>query len=140
MTKDTVPQVNEICRISRNTQMTGDLISSSDIRIDGKFTGKICTKAKIVIGEASVVEGIVLCQSADIWGEVKGDVYVEEAITLKSSAKLTGTLKSSKLCIEMGAIFNGPCNIIGVQEFKKISDEFLPGGHEESKEAPALKK
>lgn len=140
MSKDIVPQVNEICRISRATEMTGDLISSSDIRIDGKFTGKICTKAKLVVGETSYVEGTILCQSADIWGEVKGDIFVEESITLKSSAKYTGHLKASKVCIEMGAIFNGPCNIINAQEFKKISQELLPSEKEEKKEEPALKK
>lgn len=140
MIKDNVPQVNEICRISRATEMTGDLISSSDIRIDGKFTGKICTKGKLVIGETSYVEGTLLCQSADIWGEVKGDIFVEEAMTLKASSKYTGHLKSSKICIEMGAIFNGPCNIITTEEFKKISAELLPAENEEKKEEHTQKK
>lgn len=126
MIKENVPQVNEICRISRNAEVSGDLISSSDIRIDGKFVGKIHTKGKLVIGESAFVEGKMVCQSADIWGDVKGDIFVEDSLTLKAPGKFNGQLKSSKICIEMGAVINGPCNIIAQEEFKKLSGEIFP--------------
>lgn len=126
MTKESVPQVNEICRISRTTEITGDLISSSDIRIDGKFSGNIHTKGKLVVGESAHVNGKIVCQSADIWGDVKGDIFVEECMTLKATGKFEGVLKSFKICVEMGAVINGSCNIITPEEFKKLSGELFP--------------
>ncbi len=119
-------QVNDICRISHSTSMSGEMISSSDIRIDGKFTGRINTKGKLVVGENAYVEGVIVCQNADVWGEVKGEVYVEQAISLKSKSTLTGSLKSHKVGIEMGAVFNGTCNIFKPEEFKKIASELFP--------------
>ena len=121
-----VQQVNDICRISHSTVLTGDMISSSDIRIDGKFTGKICTKGKLVVGEKAFVEGVIVCNSADVWGEVKGEIFVENTLSLKAKSVYTGAVKSSKVGIEIGAIFNGTCNIITGEEFKKHSNEYFP--------------
>lgn len=103
------------------------MTSSSDIRIDGKFTGKICTKGKLVVGETASVDGVVVCSNADIWGEMKGEIYVENAVSLKAKSVYTGALKSSKVGIEMGAKFNGTCNIISAEEFKKVVNELFPG-------------
>jgi cytoskeletal protein CcmA (bactofilin family) len=102
------------------------MVSASDIRIDGKFTGKICTKGKLVVGEKALIDGVIVCNSADVWGEVKGDIFVESSLSLKAKSVYTGAVKSSKIGIEMGAIFNGTCNIIGGEEFKKYSLEFFP--------------
>src|SRR5574344_1094289 len=123
MIKENVPQVNEICRISRNAEVSGDLISSSNIRIDGKFVGKIHTKGKLVIGESAFVEGKMVCQSADIWGDVKGDIFVEDSLTLKAPGKFNGQLKSSKICIVDGAVISGPHNITWQEEIKEHGGE-----------------
>lgn len=117
------PQANEICRISRGSKVKGILTSSSDIRIDGTFEGHICTKGKLVVGDDATVDGQVIAQSLDLWGKMKGEILVEESVTLKSSASFEGLLKTSKICIEMGAVFNGPCSIISSEEFAKLSKE-----------------
>lgn len=128
MSKDqNAQQVNDICRISHSTSLSGEMISSSDIRIDGKFTGKICTKGKLVVGESASVDGVVVCSNADVWGEMKGEIYVENAVSLKAKSVYTGALKSSKVGIEMGAKFNGTCNIISAEEFKKVVNDLFPG-------------
>ena len=121
-----VQQVNDICRISHSTSLSGEMISASDIRIDGKFTGKLYTKGKLVIGEKALVDGVVVCNSADIWGEMKGDIFVESSLSLKAKSVYTGAVKSSKVGIEMGAVFNGTCNIISAEEFKKYASEHFP--------------
>lgn len=127
MSKDvSVQQVNDICRISHSTTLSGEMVSASDIRIDGKFTGKLYTKGKLVIGERALIEGVVVCNSADIWGEMKGEIFVESALSLKAKSLYTGAVKSSKVGIEMGAIFNGTCNIITGEEFKKHATEHFP--------------
>lgn len=119
-------QINDICRISHSTVMKGDMISSSDIRIDGTFSGKICTKGKLVVGENANVEGIIVCSSADVWGKVKGEIYVENTLMLKAKSHFEGELKSHRVGIEIGAIFNGSCKIISPEEFKKYQNDLFP--------------
>lgn len=118
-------QSNDICRISRGTTITGVITSTSDIRIDGVFEGTVYTKGKLVIGESSKVKGKVLCGSCDLWGMVEGEIYVEDLINLKNKSTLTGSLKAPKLGIEVGAIFNGNCNIITKDQFNKYLSEIV---------------
>ena len=78
-----------------------------------------------MIGESSKVKGKVLCGSCDLWGTVEGEIFVEELINLKDKSTLTGSLKTPKLGIEVGAIFNGTCNIITKEQFNKYLNEIV---------------
>lgn len=117
--------VNEVSRISAGTEVKGNLVSQSDIRIDGVFEGELVTNGKLVLGEKAVIKGNIICSSADIWGQIDGDMCTKEITTLKSSASFTGNLKTYRICIEMGAAFSGNCKIIAEEEFKNISAECL---------------
>lgn len=115
---------NEICRISQGTTIKGTLTSLSDIRIDGNFEGTIHTKGKLVIGESSKIKGKVFSRNCDMWGNVEGDIFIEDIINLKANSILTGSLKAPQIGIEIGTIFNGRCNIITKEEYDKyLQDE-----------------
>ena len=55
--------------IGQGTSIKGDIRSEGDLRIDGKVTGTIRSKAKIVIGNTGIIDGDVNCQNADISGK-----------------------------------------------------------------------
>lgn len=123
--QEIIPQSNDICRISKGTSIVGTITSSSDIRFDGALDGTVYTKGKLVIGESSKIKGKVFCNSCDLWGNVDGEVYVEDLINLKSNSVLSGSLKSPKVGIEVGAIFNGMCNIITKEAYSKYLHEVV---------------
>lgn len=106
--------------ISEGSILTGDLNSSSDIRIDGSLKGSVKTEGKLVLGESGVIEGQVFCQTAVISGEIKATINVSELLTLKATAKLTGEIIATQLAIEPGAIFSGKCSMGPV--IKNIND------------------
>ena len=124
---DVSPSINEVSRISAGTEVKGNLVSKSDMRIDGNFEGDMVISGKLVVGESAVVRGNIICASADIWGSVEGEFCSREAITLKSSSQFTGNLRTNKICIEMGAGFSGNCTIITEEEFEKISSGYFGG-------------
>jgi cytoskeletal protein CcmA (bactofilin family) len=114
--------------IGVGTTISGDITSSGDIRVDGTLKGSINTKGKVVVGTTGIVEGDVICQNADVSGELKAKVSVSELLSLKSTAKLDGDIITNKLAIEPGANFSGSCsmgavikdiNNAGKQESKK---------------------
>ena len=125
MAKHSVPQINDICRISAGTEVKGSLISKSDIRIDGVFEGELITSGKLVLGEKAVVRGNVMCANADIWGKMEGDLIVGDTVSFKQDSSYEGQLKTIRICIEMGASFSGGCQIINEAEFKSYSAEYL---------------
>tara|TARA_B100000900_G_scaffold328679_1_gene288977 strand:+ start:6599 stop:7021 length:423 start_codon:yes stop_codon:yes gene_type:complete len=106
--------------IGVGTTISGDITSSGDIRVDGTLKGSINTKGKVVVGSTGVVEGDVVCQNADISGELKAKISVSELLSLKTTAKLDGDIVTNKLAIEPGATFSGSCSMGAV--IKDIKD------------------
>ena len=90
-----------------------------DIRIDGTFEGTVYTKGKLVIGEAANIKGKIFAQSCDIWGHVEGDIFIEDIVNFKANSNFAGSLKTPKLSIEVGVIYNGSCHIITKEEYNK---------------------
>lgn len=101
-------------RIVEGTSVSGEIISDSNIRIDGHVKGIINTKGRLVIGPNGHIEGDVVCLNADIEGELVGNIDVKELLSLKASSKIQGDIVTAKLMIEPGAMFTGTCSMGGV--------------------------
>lgn len=111
--------------ISNGTDITGDIISNGDIRIDGSVTGTLNIKGKIVIGPTGKIKGEIICKNSEISGVIEGKITVFQLLSLKSSSKITGDISTAKLSIEPGAKFSGNC---------KMTDS--DNGGETTKEGP----
>ena len=112
--------VNTISRISVGTIIKGEIVSSSDIRIDGTFEGKIQSNGRVVIGESASVKGDVICENLDLWGKVDGNVYVKDTLSLKQGCSVDGNVHIRRYCVELGSTFNGNCKMITEDEFEKL--------------------
>lgn len=97
--------------IGNGTTITGDIKSSGDLRIDGTLKGNLSISGKLVVGPSGNIEGNIICQNADISGEIHGKVSVTELLSLKASAKLLGDIVTGKISIEPNATFTGTCNM-----------------------------
>jgi cytoskeletal protein CcmA (bactofilin family) len=117
--KEKQPQVLERNIIGKNTSIIGDIISEGDFRVDGKIEGNIKTNGRVVIGKTGNVVGKVDCSDADIEGKFSGELLVNNLLTLKASAKISGDVVINKLSVEPGAEFNATCAMKGsVKELK----------------------
>lgn len=112
--------VNSISRISVGTLIKGEIVSPTDIRIDGTFEGKVHSKGRVVLGESAVVKGEIVCNNIDLWGKVEGDVFVKDTLSLKAGCTMNGNLHTRRLAVELGATFNGSCKTITEAEFEKL--------------------
>lgn len=100
-------------RIVEGTIIEGEIKADSNLRIDGFVKGVVHTKGRLVIGTNGKIEGDIICQNADIEGEIIGTIKVEELLSLKSTARLNGKITTHKLAIESGAEFTGTCDMGG---------------------------
>ena len=116
--------------IGVGTTITGDVNSHGDLRIDGTLKGSVATEGKVVLGKNGIIEGDVVCNNADIAGEIKAKITVSQLLTLKSTAKLKGDIVTNKLSIEPGAVFSGSCSMGAV--IKDIKDVQRPEKKEKS--------
>lgn len=97
--------------ISNGTDITGDIISNGDIRVDGSVTGTLNTKGKVVIGPTGKIRGEVVCKNSEISGVIEGKITVAQLLNLKASSRIQGDITTSKLSIEPGAKFSGNCKM-----------------------------
>lgn len=97
--------------IGKGTILEGDIQTFGNIRIEGRLSGNVKSKSKIVLSDSSSVDGSILAQNAEIAGEVKGSVEVSELLILRSSATVHGDIMTNKLVVEAGATFNGSCKM-----------------------------
>ena len=111
MAKNNDHENNAINLIGIGTEITGDVNSNGDIRIDGTLTGNLVTKGKVVIGETGKVKGEITCKNSDVSGVIEGKIVVAQLLSLKISAKVNGDIQTNKLAIEPGSKFTGNCNM-----------------------------
>ena len=123
-TKKNPEQAQASNRILIGTELTGDIVSNGDIRIDGKVNGSIKIEGKLVVGEKGEVEGDIKCANATVSGTLKGRINVTELITMLKTAHVEGDLFTAKLSVEPGAEFTGTCSMGAV--VRKMKDEREP--------------
>lgn len=111
MAKFNEPENPAINLISLGTEITGDIKSNGDIRIDGSLNGNLNTKGKVVIGTTGKVKGEVFCKNSEVAGIIEGKITVGQLLNLKASSKINGDICTSKLSIEPGALFSGNCKM-----------------------------
>ena len=107
------PKVMEINVVAKNTAIIGDIISEGDFRIDGTLEGNIKTKGRVIIGISGSVKGKIDAVNSDIEGKFSGDLFVQETLTIKATAIISGDVVIGKLSVEPGATFNASCSMKG---------------------------
>jgi len=99
--------------IGKDTTFVGDIKSDGDFRIDGKVEGTIKTSGRVVIGQEGSVDGTIECTHADVEGKFSGNLNVDQLLSLKTTAHISGEVILGKLSVEPGATFNASCNMKG---------------------------
>jgi cytoskeletal protein CcmA (bactofilin family) len=112
--------------ITVGTEITGDIVSNGDMRLDGVLNGNLTAKGKLVVGESGKVNGVINCKNSDIYGIVEGKLNVSELLALKATAQIIGDIITNRLAIEPGCRFTGSC---------KMTDEYSQGGRPDETEA-----
>lgn len=102
------PSVNII---SEGTKITGNVHSSSDIRVSGAVEGEALSKGKLIITEQGRVIGDITATDADIAGKVEGEVKVTNRLVLRKNAIIDGNIYTKTLIVEEGAQINGACRM-----------------------------
>ena len=97
--------------LTHGSIITGNISSENDFRIDGEVKGDMHCKGKVVIGHTGMLRGKITCVNAEIIGSVLGNIIVSDTLTLRSTANVTGDIKTRILVVEPSAVLNGNCSM-----------------------------
>jgi len=100
--------------IADGVEITGDLLFTSGMRIDGRVKGDVTGRpaeghspSLLVLSANGHIEGSIRCGDAVINGTVIGDLDVEHRLELQSDARVTGTIRYRQLQMDVGATVQG---------------------------------
>ena len=103
--------------IVEGSKVIGDMITESNLRVDGEVMGNVTSAAKVVIGASGYIKGNLTCADADIEGKVEGTLKVEGLLSLRNRANIEGEISTGRFQVEEGAQFSGHCKM---SNFKTI--------------------
>lgn len=88
------------------SRIHGDLILSGDAIITSSIEGSIevIDTGKLILERGSFVKGKITALDLEIFGQVEGDIVCSGLVSIRSSAHVTGTIKSGRLVIYPGAV------------------------------------
>jgi len=98
-------------RINEGTSIVGDIESKGFFRIDGEIKGNVKTPSKVVLGAKGRIIGTLVCEQADIEGNIEGNIDVKGLLTLRATANIQGDVIVGKLAIDQGATFDATCKM-----------------------------
>jgi len=110
-----------------DTSLSGTLRFTSSLMIRGKFEGNIEAKGSLYIADsADIKAGTIKALNIVIAGTVSGDVEATDKIEMQSSARVRGNIRTAKLRMADGVLFEGNCEMLS----DSVSfDPFAQHGH-----------
>lgn len=106
------PSSNVDSLIGARTRIEGDVFFSGGLRLDGSVRGRVCTLSErtgtLVVGESGRVDGEVAVQHLLVNGAVEGRIVGAETLELRSGARVRGDVCYTMICVQEGAIIEGP--------------------------------
>lgn len=92
--------------LSASTTLEGTLQSEGNIRLDGKFSGKLDITGNILVGETAEIDADIEARNISIAGIVRGNV-IGNKVQLLRTGRIWGDIKSNSLTTEDGAFIEG---------------------------------
>ncbi|HIP31871.1 MAG TPA: polymer-forming cytoskeletal protein [Crocinitomicaceae bacterium] len=107
--------------IVEGSKVMGDMITESNLRIDGEVIGNVSSAAKVVVGKTGIIKGNLTCAEADVEGKIEGVIKTDALLILRSSANIEGEITTGKFQVEEGAEFSGTCTMSNFSNQKNSS-------------------
>jgi len=108
--------------IGKGSSFEGTIKVQSTLRVDGKVKGSIATSDSLVVGKEGNIDGDVSVRNAIVGGKLKGKLVASGKVVLEANSVFNGELKTAKLVIDEGAVFEGSCSMGTAGEANKKSE------------------
>jgi cytoskeletal protein CcmA (bactofilin family) len=114
MSKTSEPITKDRIRttLGKETNFNGTMRFNESLKIDGKFQGEIISKGFLYVEHGAFVKANIKVGSIIIGGVVKGNIEALEKLEMLATGQVFGNIRTSKLRIADGVVFDGKCEMI----------------------------
>lgn len=99
-------------RIGTGTFLKGKLRFRDSLRVSGTFEGEIESEGLLYVDENAVVRADVRARSIVIAGTLRGNAHATERVEMLPAAKIYGNVRTARVRIGEGVVFEGKCEMI----------------------------
>jgi cytoskeletal protein CcmA (bactofilin family) len=99
-------------RLGGRTHFNGTLRFREPLRISGRFQGEIVSGGFLYVEEGAVVEANIKAEAVVVAGTVRGNIHATQRLEMLPSGEIHGNVKTSKLRIADGVVFEGKCEML----------------------------
>jgi len=98
--------------LGSETVFDGVMRFTESLKIDGNFKGEIESTGFLYIEKGAKVSADIKVKSLVIGGIVHGNIVATDSLEMLDSGEVFGNVKTSRLRIADGVIFEGKCEMI----------------------------
>jgi len=98
--------------LGKETDFSGVMRFRDSLKIDGAFSGEIVSTGFLYIEQGASITANIHVGSIVVGGTVKGNIEATEKLEMLSTGKVYGNIRTAKLKIADGVIFEGKCEMI----------------------------
>ncbi|NWJ52253.1 MAG: polymer-forming cytoskeletal protein [Bacteroidetes bacterium] len=113
-----VPMVINAC-----SKMNGELILTTDTRVDGKVFGKVESDRNIIIGTSGYIKGFLRVNNLVSFGRIEGNVIVSGTTVLHPGSSIFGNLYTKVIEVKEGAVITA--RVITYEKLKAFDEAQL---------------
>jgi len=119
--------------IGPSIKIQGSVSGDEDLLVEGRVEGKIeLAQHSVTIGASGRIKADIQGRSIVIMGEVEGNLFGSEQITLRQSSTVRGNLVAPRVSLEDGANFKGSIDMTS-----KPAEEAKPSHTDKASEKPS---
>jgi cytoskeletal protein CcmA (bactofilin family) len=97
--------------LQEGVTIRGELEAKGDVRLDGRFEGKIIVSERLTVGGNGTLVANVEVGEAIVMGSVHGNILASKRLEIRKGAVVVGDVTTPVLVIEEGVRFHGHSNM-----------------------------
>ncbi len=98
--------------LGKETDFNGVMRFRDSLKIDGTFSGEIVSSGFLYVEQGASITANIRVGSVVVGGTVKGNIEATEKLEMLSTGKVYGNIRTAKLKIADGVVFEGKCEMI----------------------------
>jgi len=106
--------------INSSSKINGELIFTTDVRIDGEVFGKVESDKSVIIGAEGYVKGFLRASDLVVFGRFEGNIIVSGHTILHENASVFGNLYTKSFEVKDGAVLTA--RIVMYEELEAIDE------------------
>ncbi len=98
--------------LGRETEFNGVMRFRDSLKIDGTFSGEIVSSGFLYVEQGASITANIRVGSVVVGGTVRGNIEATEKLEMLATGKVYGNIRTAKLKIADGVVFEGKCEMI----------------------------